>query len=59
MNIDIMNIHVINRTHFIKSDLIKIDVTKLGLIASDLTEFELIRSKFNKFSVYMNENRPK
>ena len=59
MNIDIMNIHIINRTHFIKSDPIKIDVTKLGLIASDLTEFELIRSKFNKFSVYMNENRPK
>ena len=53
-----MNIHIINRTHFIKSDLIKIDVTKLGLIASDLTEFELVRSKFNKFSVYMNENRP-
>ena len=44
----IINIHFIKRTHSIKSHLTKKDVTKIGLIASHLTEFEVIKSKFNK-----------
>ena len=44
----IINIRFIKRTHFIKSHLIKKDVTKIGLTASHLIEFEVINSKFNK-----------
>ena len=44
----IINISFIKQTLFIKSHLIKKDVTKIGIIASHLTEFEVIKSKFNK-----------